>query len=321
LLGALTTRFGNASVPLPGGCNLGDRAIDIHEHVLKELGADIWQENNTLKTHVPNGILKGKDIHLRLRSTGATENAIICATLAEGTTRIWNPHIRPEIMDLVAMLKSMGAIIEVRGQESIIVEGVNSLSGAVHEVIPDNMEAITWLVASVMTKGDIEIHNFPYRELETPIINLRESGARFYFGDNSLIVRGGSCYPLEISTGPYPGINSDVQPILAAYAACAIGNSTIIDLRFPGRYGYAEEMEKMGISFKRENNILRVIGNGGNFHGERVKALDLRCGIALVLCGLVADGQTIVEDAWQIQRGYDRFTDKLRTLGGNIEFA
>jgi len=318
ILGALVTRTGEGAVPLPGGCKLGDRSFDLHEHVLRELGAEVWQEGDMLKATAPNGRLKGKDIHLRIRSTGATENAIICGSLASGLTRIWNPHIRPEILDLIAMLRTMGAKINVRGQERIDVTGVDELYGATHSVIPDNMEAITWLVGAVMTQGDIEILDFPFRELEIPLIHLRESGARYFVGDDRLLVRGGKCYPLEISTGPYPGINSDVQPILAAYAACAQGESSIIDLRFPGRYGYAEEMAKMGAEFHREGNVLRILGQGCALKGANVKALDLRAGIALTLCGLTADGETTISDAWQITRGYDNFVVKLKSLGGIV---
>jgi len=315
ILGVMTARTGAGAVPLPGGCKLGDRSFDLHEQVLREMGAEVWQEGDMLRTSVAGGRLIGTDIHLRLRSTGATENAILCGSLAEGTTRIWNPHIRPEIMDLIAMLKTMGARIAVRGQERIDVTGVEGLDGATHTVIPDNMEAITWLVGAVMTGGDVEISNFPYRDLEIPLIHLRESGAKFYVGDNQIMVRGGTCYPLEISTGPYPGINSDVQPILAAYAACAFGESSIIDLRFPGRYGYAEEMTKMGAEFRRNGNVLRIIGKGGGLKGAAVRALDLRAGVALALCGLAADGETTISDAWQITRGYDNFLGKLRALG------
>ena len=170
-----------------------------------------------------------------------------------------------------------------------------------------------------MTGGDIEIHQFPHRDLEVPMIHLRESGAKFYKGDDALIVRGGRCYPLDISTGPFPGINSDVQPILAAYAACAHGESRIIDLRFPGRYGYAEEMTKMGLEYSIQDNLLRIQGNGGKLQGAKVKALDLRAGAALTLCGLIADGETIIEDAWQINRGYDGFIKKLKKLGGRAQ--
>ena len=314
ILGALVARTGYGAVPLPGGCQLGERKFDLHELVLQSLGARVWIENCTLCAEAPEG-LKGADIHLPLRSTGATENAIIAGSLAKGVTRVWNPHIRPEIIDLIRFLRSMGARIRVFGQEHIEVTGVEGLNGTAYTVMPDNMEAITWVVASVITGGDVEINQFPFRDLEVPMIHLRESGAKFYKGEDALIVRGGRCYPLDISTGPFPGINSDVQPILAAYGACAYGESRIIDLRFPGRYGYAEEMAKMGLNFEVQDNLLRIQGNGGSLQGAKVKALDLRAGAALALCGLVAEGETVIEDAWQIDRGYDRFVEKLRDLG------
>lgn len=317
ILGALTAKTGVGSVPLPGGCKLGDRAFDLHEMLLKKLGAEVWQEGENLCAKAPKGGLVGADIHLSIRSTGATENAVICGCLAKGVTRIWNPHIRPEIFDLINFLRSMGAKIKVYGQEHIEVTGVEGLKGTDYTVMPDNMEAITWLVAAVMTKGDVEIQEFPARDLEVAMIHLRESGAKFYHGDDSLIVRGGVCYPLEISTGPHPGINSDVQPILAAYAACAKGESRVIDLRFPGRYGYAEEMAKMGLNYEVDGNMLKIFGNGGALNGAMVRALDLRAGAALALCGFVAEGETIVEEAWQIERGYNNFIEKLNNLNGN----
>lgn len=320
ILGALLTRTGSGSVPLPGGCKLGDRSFDLHVMLLEKLGAKIWEENGQLCAEATKDGLKGTDIYLPIRSTGATENAIITGSLANGTTRIWNPHIRPEILDLIAFINSMGGKIRVFGQEHIEVIGVEGLNGTEFSVMPDNMEAITWLVGSVITKGDIEIMDFPFSDLEVALIHLRESGAKFYKGQNSLIVRGGTCYPLDISTGPHPGINSDVQPILAAYAACAKGESRIVDLRFPGRYGYAEEMRKMGLESEEKGNLLRIKGADGKLKGARVKALDLRAGAALTLCGLVAVGETIIEDSWQIERGYNDFYSKLKSLGANISY-
>jgi UDP-N-acetylglucosamine 1-carboxyvinyltransferase len=308
ILGALVTKTGSGSVPLPGGCQLGDRSFDLHELVLKNLGADVWVEEGKLLAKSNKNTLIGANIVLPLRSTGATENAIISSCLAKGVTKIWNPHIRPEILDLIAFLNRIGAKIKVFGQEHIEVIGVEALSGGEYAVMPDNMEAITWLVASVITNGDIEIIDFPFNDLEVALCHLKESGARFYRGHNSVIVRGGNCYPLEISTGPHPGINSDVQPIMAAYAACANGESRIVDLRFPGRYGYAEELKKMGIDFKIEGNLLKIFGNGGRLVGADVKALDLRAGAALALCGLVAEGKTIINDY-----------QKLNQLGGIVE--
>lgn len=318
ILGALVARFGEGAVPLPGGCQLGERKYDLHEFVLTRLGAAVWSEGEYLYARAPKGLV-GTDIDLPLRSTGATENGILAATLARGVTRIWNPHIRPEILDLIRLLREMGAKIRVFGQEHIEITGVEGLNGAEHRVIPDNMEAITWLAAAVITDGDIEIHDFPYSDLEVVLAHLRAAGAKLYQGEDSLIVRGGRCYPIEISTGPHPGINSDVQPILAAWATKARGESRIIDLRFPGRYGYAAEMARMGVEYKIEGDILKIFGRGGELCGNEVRALDLRAGAALTLCGLAAEGETVITDAWQISRGYVNFAEKLRSLGADVQ--
>jgi UDP-N-acetylglucosamine 1-carboxyvinyltransferase len=316
ILGALVARWGEGRVPLPGGCKLGERKYDLHVMLLENLGAKVWEEDDYLCAKV-NGKLKGNEIVLPMRSTGATENSIICASLAIGKTTVWNPHIRPEIMDLIDMLQKMGANIKVHGQKCIVIEGVSKLNGVKHSVIPDNMEALTWAIGSVITKGDVEIENFPFEHLEVPLVFLRESGMKFYRGENSLIVRGGESYPIEISTGPYPGINSDMQPLFAVYGAMSKGTSKIIDLRFPGRYGYAEELAKMGMEYSVEGDML-VINGGKSLKGTTVNALDLRAGIALLLAGLTADGETIIENSWQIERGYENLEEKLQGLGVKI---
>lgn len=317
ILGALTARFGEGTVPLPGGCKLGERKYDLHVMLLERLGARVWEEGDYLCASALDGLV-GADIHLPLRSTGATENAILAGSLARGVTRIWNPHIRPEILDLIALLRRMGAKIRVFGQEHIEITGVEGLNGAEHRVIADSMEAITWLAAAVITDGDIEIRDFPYGDLEVVLAHLRAAGAKLYRGEDSLIVRGGACYPIEISTGPHPGINSDVQPILAAWAAKAHGESRIIDLRFPGRYDYANEMARMGLKHQVVGDMLKIHGQGGGLHGAEVRALDLRAGAALALCGLAAEGETTITDAWQISRGYVNFAEKLQSLGANV---
>lgn len=317
ILGALTTRFGEGRVPLPGGCKLGERKYDLHVMLLERLGATVWEEDGYLCAK-SEGRLKGNDIHLPMRSTGATENAILCGTLAEGTTTVWNPHIRPEIMDLIDMLSKMGAKIRVYGQKCIVIEGVAKLGSVKHSVIPDNMEALTWAIGSVITDGEVEIENFPYEHLEVPLAYLKESGMKFYRGDTSLIVKGGTAYPVEISTGPYPGINSDMQPLFAVYGAMCQGESKIVDLRFPGRYGYAEELAKMGMNYQVEGDML-VINGGNPLKGANVTALDLRAGIALLLAGLTAEGDTVIENAWQIGRGYENLEGKLAGLGVNLK--
>lgn len=312
MLAALTTRLGAGKVPLPGGCKLGDRKFDLHVKNLEMMGASVWEEGEYLCASSA-GRLTGCSIHLPIRSTGATESAIICATLARGKTTLWNPHIRPEILDMINMLREMGAKIEVYGQKCIVINGVEELSGTRHTVIPDNMEAITWAIASVITNGDVEIQNFPFEHLEVPLVFLRESGMKYYRGENSLIVRGGEPFPVEISTGPYPGINSDMQPLFAVYGACSQGESKIVDLRFPGRYGYAEELSKMGMNYEVSGDLLKIHG-GNKFKGALVNALDLRAGMALVLAGLVAEGETTISNSWQIERGYENFSTKLTQL-------
>lgn len=312
MLGSLLTRFGKGKVPLPGGCKLGERKYDLHIMIFEKLGAKVWEDDEYLYAESKSKLV-GTDIFLPMRSTGATENAILCGSLAKGVTTLWNPHIRPEIIDLIAMLNRMGAIITVFGQQKIVIKGVESLKGCEHQVIPDNMEALTWLIASVVTKGDIEIKNFPFDHLTVPLTHLKESGAKFYVSGNDMIVRGGECYPIDISTGPYPGINSDMQPLLAVYGAMSKGESKIIDLRFPGRYGYAEELSKMGMDYRIEGDLL-VINGGNPLKGAKVRALDLRAGIALLLAGLTAEGETVIEDEWQIERGYENLKEKLEKL-------
>lgn len=313
ILGALTARFGEGRVPLPGGCKLGERKYDLHVMLLENLGATVWEESGYLCAKA-EGRLIGNEIVLPMRSTGATENSILCASLAKGTTTLWNPHIRPEIMDLIDMLSKMGAKINVYGQKCIVIEGVDRLKGVKHSVIPDNMEALTWAIGSVITNGEVEIENFPYEHLEVPLVYLRESGMRFYRGESSLIVKGGSAYPVEISTGPYPGINSDMQPLFAVYGAMSRGESKIVDLRFPGRYGYAAELAKMGMKYSVDGDML-VLDGGTPLVGATVNALDLRAGIALLLAGLTAEGETIIENSWQIGRGYENIEIKLNNLG------
>ena len=317
ILGALVARTGLGKVPLPGGCKLGERKYDLHVMLLERLGATVFEEGEYLIAEAKNGLV-GNDIHLPMRSTGATENAIICGALAQGKTTVWNPHIRPEIMDLISFLKSCGANIEVFGQERIEVYGVGELSGCQHTVIPDNMEALTWVVAAAITGGSLEIKNFPFDDLEVPLAYLKESGVRLYRFENNAHVGVGGVYPIEISTGPYPGINSDMQPIFAVFGACSNGISKIVDLRFPGRYGYSDELAKMGVASDIVGDML-VVKGGARISGAEVRALDLRAGIALLLAGLVAEGTTYIHDSWQIDRGYNNLIEKLISCGVRIE--
>ncbi|MCG9544443.1 UDP-N-acetylglucosamine 1-carboxyvinyltransferase [Vibrio sp. Isolate33] len=320
ILGAGFAKLGKMTVPHPGGCKLGDRKFDIHLAILEAFGGEITETENTLSVE-RKGPLKGTDIHLPMRSTGATENAILIASLANGTSNIWNPHIRPEIINMIEMLNNMGANIVVKGQERIIVHGTRKLKSVKQKTILDNMEALTWCVGALITGGTVKIENFPFEHLELPLIYLRESGANIYRNGNSAIIAPSEIYPLDISTGPYPGINSDMQPILAAFAACAYGETTIVDLRFVGRYAYAEQFEKLNISTEVRDMMLKIKGNGRNaIIGGEVEATDLRAGIALTLLGLASkNGETKISNAWQIERGYCDIWSKLKALGANFE--
>ncbi|MCQ1060021.1 UDP-N-acetylglucosamine 1-carboxyvinyltransferase [Photobacterium sp. ZSDE20] len=317
ILGASVAKYGYGRVPLPGGCKLGERKYDIHVNVLESLGAKVYEDGDYLVAESDKR-LQGCDIHLRMRSTGATENAILAGSLAEGVTRIYNPHIRPEIIDLIDFLNKSGAKIKAFGQERIEIQGVQALSSVKHKVMPDNMEALTWVILATMTKSEIKIENFPFKDLEIPLIHLRESGVNLYRCNDNAIVAQGDCYPIEISTGPYPGINSDMQPLFAAFAAMCKGTSHIIDLRFPGRYAYGEEMKKMNIDTSVDGDLFAVSGSQ-KIIGAKVKALDLRAGIALLMLGMTAEGQTVISDSWQIKRGYNNIIEKLCLLGANVK--
>jgi UDP-N-acetylglucosamine 1-carboxyvinyltransferase len=320
---AMLARLGKASVPHPGGCaigssNDGERKIDLHLMIFEKMGARWEERGDALYVESPGGRLQGADIHLPIRSTGATESGILAGTLAQGTTTIWGPHMRPEILDLIDMLRSMGAQIEVHGQERVVIHGVDKLSGTNHVCVPDNVEALTWAVAAAVTGGDVEIRNFPMHHLEVPLIFLKEAGIKMYAQGDTVIVRNSRCQPIDISTGPYPGINSDMQPIFAALGVFARGESRIVDLRFQGRYQYAQELERMGGKTQVDGNMLRIFG-GHPLHGAEVRATDLRAGIALLIAGLAASGRTVISDAWQVERGYDAVWEKLTALGATIE--
>lgn len=324
MMAALLGRCGRGVVPHPGGCAIGDadageRKIDLHIMIFEAMGARIWAEGEYLYGDAPGG-LKGAEIHLPIRSTGATESGILAGCLAHGTTTIWGPHVRPEILDLIDMLNKMGANIEVFGQERIVVHGVKELRGVAHDCVADNVEAISWAVAAAITGGDIEIRNFPTAHLEVPLIFLREAGVKFFSNGDATIVRHSKCFPIDISTGPYPGINSDMQPLFAAFALFANGESRIIDLRFPGRYHYARELERMGAKMSVDGNMLHIYG-GNKLHATAVRATDLRAGMALLIASLSIEGTTIIDEAWQIERGYDGIWDKLKSLGAGVEFV
>ena len=228
-------------------------------------------------------------------------------------------EVEKDFIEHITFLKEMGARISVNGQESIIIEGVNKLEREVyHSALCDNMQALTYLIAGGIAGKELFIHNFPFADLEIPLVFLRFSGLSYYQDGKDLIVRKCNPYPVDISTGPYPGINSDMQPLFAVWGALSQGTSTITDLRFVGRYGYAEEFAKMGVKSEVDNNRLLIYGGHPIVGGQTVTALDLRAGAALLLLSLVADSPTMIDDFWMIERGYDNLVATLTNLGIKI---
>ncbi|NLR93938.1 UDP-N-acetylglucosamine 1-carboxyvinyltransferase [Flammeovirga agarivorans] len=327
IAGALFARSGYASVPLPGGCQLGDRKIDIHLDIFEKFGAKInfetGETNDTLMLTKETELV-GQDIHLPIRSTGATENSILIGSLAKGTTRIFNPHVRPEVLDLLDLVSKMGAKVEVFGQDYIQITGIGGqstpITPIVHEVVPDNVEAITWLMMAIVNKSKMEIKNFPYAHLVVPMQFLLEgnSGISFDEASQTLSVDGKNATSFEIATGPYPGINSDMHPIFAAYGTFAMSNSVVTELRFFDRFQYLEEMAKLGANIVQDKNTITISGNI-KVKSETVRATDLRGGMAvLMLLNEGTDTATITE-AFQIERGYNNFVTKFNALGGKLE--
>lgn len=316
MLGALLARHGRARVPLPGGCSIGNRKYDLHLELLEKMGAQIAEEDGWL-TGTVGGRLHGTDYAPPLRSTGVTENALLAGSLAVGTTRLWNPHLTPEVRQLVYFLRAMGARIRLYGHERIEVQGVDVLHGAEAEVIPDRLEAMTWLIAAACTGGQIEIDQFPISELVVPLAHLSEAGVRWLAGPDSVSVQESFCSPVEVMTGSHPAIHSDMQPLFAVYGAMARGTTRIVDLRYPNRFRYAAQLRRMGADVRPEAGGLKVVGRGA-LNGTTVEADDLRAGAALLLAGLAAEGTTRIRNAWQIQRGYDDLVSKLLGLGAEL---
>lgn len=315
ILGALTARTGGGSVPLPGGCSIGERKYDLHVAILRSLGAEVWEEQGYLHAQA-TGRLRGADLYLAVKSTGATENALLMGALASGVTRVYNPHVTPEIVDLANCLRTMGATIHFVGRRCIEIHGAERLTAVTHTVIPDRMEAITWAIAAVVTGGQIEIVNFPWKAVEVPLVHLRESGMELFRGDNSMIVRGHPS-PIDIGTGSHPAVHSDMQPLFAVYGASSPGESLITDLRYPGRFAYVEQLKRFGVVAEMIGNLLRIQG-GMTLRGAEVSAPDLRAGAALLLTALCADSPSVIRDAWQLERGYADVSRKLAGLGATV---
>ena len=316
LIGAELGRFGSAKVALPGGCNFSDRPIDQHLKAFRAMGAEVELQNGYV---IANGNLTGSHIFPDMISVGATINTVIAATLAEGTTIIENCAKEPHVVDLANFLNSMGARISGAGTDTIKVRGVKSLHGGSYTIIPDQIEAGTYMAAAAATGGDVPIRNIIPRHMECITAKLREMGATITEFDDSLRVqRTVPLRPTKVKTLPYPGFPTDMQPLLCVCMALAKGGSLITEGIYDTRFRYTAELNRMGANIQVDTKIA-VINGVEALHGCSVKAFDLRAGAAMVVAGLCASETTVVEDVHYVERGYENIVGKLQGLGATIK--
>lgn len=319
VLGPLVARHGDARVALPGGCNIGSRKIDMHIDGLRALGAEIAIEHGFVAASVDGGRLRGAEVSLDFPSVGATENLIMAAALAEGTTVISNAAREPEISDLVDFLVACGAQITGRGESRLEIEGVESLAPCTHRVVGDRIEAGTFIVAAAMAGGPLTVTGFDPEHLGIVLDKLVAAGVSVErHADGVTVERQGPIRGVDIQTLPYPGFPTDMQAQFMALMTIADGSAIITENVFENRFMFADEIGRMGADIRIEGHHALVKGNTA-LSGAPVVATDLRGGAALVLAGLVADGETTVTDIYHIDRGYERFCDKLRAVGAIVE--
>lgn len=318
-LGPLVARFGQGQVSLPGGCAIGARPVDLHISGLEKLGATITLDEGYVKATV-NGRLKGAHIVMEKVSVGATVTIMCAATLAEGVTVIENAACEPEIADTAKFLNILGAKISGAGSEKIIIEGVEKLGGGVHQILPDRIETGTYLVAAAISKGSIVCRKTNPTMLEAVIAKLIEAGAEIKTGDDwiSLNMQGKRPKAVNIYTAPHPGFPTDMQAQFTLLNIIAEGTGIIKETIFENRFMHVPELIRMGAKAEIEGNTLITQGVE-KLTGTEVMATDLRASASLVLAGCIANGTTIVDRIYHIDRGYDAIEDKLRALGGNIE--
>lgn len=317
LLGALLGKYKRAEVALPGGCVIGSRPIDLHVKGFKALGADVDISYGLISAKADH--LVGSHIYMDKVSVGATINVLMAAALAEGKTVIENAAKEPHVVDVANFLNSMGANIRGAGTDVIRIVGVEKLHKTSYSVIPDQIEAGTFMCAAAATKGDVLIKNVIPKHLEATSAKLIEAGCMIEeFDDAVRIVANKGLTHIQITTLPYPGFPTDMQPQMTVVLGMADGTSTVTESIFENRFKYVDELSRMGADIKVESNIA-IIRGIKEYTGARVSAPDLRAGAALVIAGLAADGITIVEDIHFIQRGYEDFEIKLRSLGAQIE--
>lgn len=316
VLGPLLARFGRARVSTPGGCAIGARPINLHLKGLEALGATIEQTHGYVEATAKR--LRGAKIYLDLPSVGATENLMMAATLAEGTTFIENAAKEPEISDLAAVLNAMGARVSGAGGDLVQIEGVDRLSGASHRIIPDRIEAGTFVIAAALTGGDVFVRGARADHLDAFLIKLQEAGVILMPAAEGIRVqRNGKIRSVDVTTLPYPGFPTDLQAQMMVLMAVADGVSLITETIFENRFMHVQELDRMGAQIKLEGNRAVVRGIA-ELSGAPVMASDLRASVALLLAGLVANGVTEVSRVYHLDRGYEQIERKLSLLGAEI---
>ena len=317
MLGSFLGKYKEASVPLPGGCNIGSRPIDQHIKGFEALGAEVKIEGGFINAKAEH--LHGAHIYLDMESVGATINIMMAASMAEGNTVIENVAKEPHVVDVANFLNSMGANIKGAGTDVIRIKGVKNLHRTEYSIIPDQIEAGTFMFAAAATCGDVLVKNIIPKHMEGASAKLMEMGCIVEEYDDAIRVIGRKpLKPTRVKTAPYPGFPTDMQPQIAAALALADGTSMVTESIFENRFKYVDELARMGANIKVEGNRAVVMGVE-KYTGARVSAPDLRAGAALVIAGLAAEGITIVDDIHYVQRGYERFEEKMQGLGAKME--
>ena len=318
LIGSMLGRFGSAKTTMPGGCNFGVRPIDQHVKGLRALGADVVIKNGFVYAETKDGKLHGSRVYLDKVSVGATMNILIAAVLAQGRTIIENAAREPHIVDLANFLNSMGADVRGAGTDTIKVNGVEKLHGGSYTIIPDQIEAGTYMVAAAATGGEVLVKNVIPKHLECISAKLRETGTIVQEYEDSILVKGASALRrANVKTLPYPGFPTDMQPQMTTLLCLAEGTSVVTEGIYDNRYKFVNELRKMGAEIQVDGRVA-VVEGGKRLTGSIVQACDLRAGAAMVIAGMCATGKTTVEDIHFIERGYENFIGKLRALGADI---
>ena len=318
VLGPLLARYGEAEVSLPGGCAIGSRPVDLHVKALQQMGAKVSVELGYIKASVPRGFLSGANIVFDTVTVTGTENLMMAATLAKGNTRLENAAREPEIVDLADCLIKMGAKISGAGTDTIEIEGVSILGGGVHRVIPDRIEAGTFMVAAAATQGNLAIQDINPRHLDAVTSKLREAGAQIEIFENSVtLAMSARPRAVTVSTAPYPGFPTDMQAQFMLLNCVAEGSASVTEHIFENRFMHVHELQRMGAEIELHGNT-SVIRGVKKLGGAQVMATDLRASACLVLAGLVARGETIIDRIYHIDRGYDCIEEKLLQCGADI---